>query len=332
MKKVSLKTIAEAVGVSSATVSLVLNGKDKNGRVSSEISKKILEKAEELNYVPNALAKGLRVGKSKIIGLVIADVSNLFFGALALHIQEFAQDHGYMVIIGNTNEQADEMQKMIKFMYARQVDGIILTPTENSQHQIENLMNRNIPFVLVDRTFPDLDVNSVMIDNYGISYRSAEYLISLGCKNIGVITYKQDHFHISERKRGVVNALRDNGIYHEENIKEVRYNYLKEDIYRAIDELMSGNEKIDGIFFTTNSISIIGVKALASKGVHIQKDIQIMCFDENDAFDILPYKVPYIKQPIKDIAQKSVEMLISVIEDGQKQKSNVVLDSELILS
>src|SRR5690554_4956985 len=202
MKRVSLKTIAKAVGVSSATVSLVLNGKDKNGRVSKDMSKKILDKAAELNYVPNTLAKGLKVGKSKTIGLIIADISNIFFGALALHIQNYAHALGYTVLIGNTNESINEMEHMIKFLYARQVDGLIITPTENSQDLVSNLIIHNLPLVLVDRSFPELEVNSVMINNYDISYKSTEQLILKGCKNIAIVTYKQNHFHINERKKG----------------------------------------------------------------------------------------------------------------------------------
>ena len=105
MKRVSLKRIADELGVSTATVSLVLNGKDKNGRVSRETAKKILDKAAELNYIPNTLAKGLKMGRSRTIGLIVADISNVFFGTLALYIQEYAEKEGYAVIIANTNEQ-----------------------------------------------------------------------------------------------------------------------------------------------------------------------------------------------------------------------------------
>ena len=279
MKRVSLKTIANELGVSSATVSLVLNGKNINGRVSKEMSKKILDKATELNYVPNTLAKGLKVGKSKSIGLIIADVSNLFFGALALHIQNYAHANGYTVLIGNTNENINEMEHMIKFLYARQVDGLIITPTENSQHLLKKLIKNNVPLVLVDRSFPDMDVNSVMINNYDISYQSTKQLIHKGCKNIAIVTYKQDHYHINERRNGAIAALKNSGIYDEINVKEVSYHNLKDDTTFSIEKLLKRNPKIDGIFFTTNSISINGVKALIKNNINIQKDIQIMCFD-----------------------------------------------------
>ncbi|MDD4777041.1 MAG: LacI family DNA-binding transcriptional regulator [Fermentimonas sp.] len=329
MKKISLKTIANELGVSSATVSLVLNGKDKNGRVSKDLSEKILAKAADLNYVPNTLAKSLKVGKSKTIGLIIADISNLFFGALALHIQTFAQQKGYTVLIGNTNEKLSEMEHMVNFLLARQVDGFIITPTEKSDNLLKRLNNSNIPLVLVDRTFPELNINSVLINNYEISYKSTELLINKGCKNIGIVTYKQDHFHVNERRRGAVDALKNAGIFNPDNVEEVRYEYLREDISAAIYKMINRNPKVDGIFFTTNSISINGVKALIKNDIFVQKDIQIMCFDENDAFYILPYAVPFIKQPIKEMARTAIDLLIAQIE-GDNKTETVILEAELV--
>lgn len=332
MKRVSLKDIARELGVSTATVSLVLNGKNTAGRVSSEMSKKILDKAAELHYVPNTLAKGLKMGKSRTIGLIVADVSNLFFGSLALHIQTYAEQKGYSVIIGNTNEQPKAMGDIINFLYARQVEGLIITPTEKSQYLLKRLIKSKIPFVLVDRSFPELAVSSVLINNYEISYQSTERLIQKGCKRIGLITYKQDHYHINERRRGCEDALKQAGIYDPDIMKEIRYDFLKSDMQRAIKNLISKQKAIDGIFFTTNSLSINGVKELIKNNINIQKDIQIMCFDENDAFYILPYAVPFIKQPIKEMAKNATELLIDQIEMKSEGTKHVVVEAELVLN
>ena len=333
MKRVSLRTIADQVGVSTATVSIVLNGKNKKGRVSEETSKKIVDKAKELNYMPNTLAKALRMGSSKTIGLVIADISNVFFGTLALHIQEYAEKEGYAIIIVNTSEDFNKMEKMIQLLKARQVDGFIITPTENSKSLIENLITEKMPLVLVDRSFPDLQVNSVLINNYDISYKSTQQLIQQGCKNIAIVTYKQDQFHINERKRGFVEAMKDADIYNSDNIKEVRYDYLKSDIDIEIENLINKKDKVDGIFFTTNSISINAVKSLIRNNINIPKDIQIMCFDESDAFYLLPYAVPFIKQPIKQMAQESMKLLIDDIQmdRGNVEVKQCVIEAELIL-
>lgn len=331
MKKVSLKTIAQQLNVSAATVSLVLNGKNKKGRVSEELSKKIKQKAEELNYMPNTLAKGLRMGRSKTIGLVIADISNVFFGTMALHIQDFAEKEGYAVIIVNTNEQFNKMHKMVQLLKARQVDGLIITPTENSRDLIESLIIDKMPFVLVDRSFPDLQVNSVLINNYEISYKSTHKLIQQGCKNIGLVTYKQDQYHINERKRGCVSALKEAGIYDSENIEEVRYDSLKIDVDKAINNLINKKNKIDGIFFTTNSISMNGVKSLMKNNIDIQKEIQIMCFDESEAFYLLPYGMSFIKQPIKQMANKAMELLKDRMENKNTDITKCIIEAELIL-
>lgn len=333
MNRVSLKTIANELDVSTATVSIVLSGKNIKGRVSEETSKKILDKAKELNYMPNTLAKGLRMGSSKTIGLVIADISNIFFGALALHIQEYAEKEGYAVIIVNTSEQFDKMERMIKLLKGRQVDGLIITPTENSKSLINDLKTERVPFVLVDRTFPDLKVNSVLINNYDISYRATQQLIKQGCRNVGLVTYKQDQFHINERKRGCVEALKDAGLYNSDNIKEVRYDFLKSDIENEIFNLINNNNKVDGIFFTTNSISINGVKSLIENNINIPTEIKIMCFDESDAFYLLPYTLPFIKQPIEQMAIESIKLLMDSIQTGKgiNGVKKRILDAELVV-
>lgn len=331
MERVSLKLIARKLGVSAATVSLVLNGKNKNGRVSKEMSEKIIEKATELNYVPNSLAKGLKMGHSKTVGLIVADISNVFFGALALHIQNYAEKEGYTVVIGNTNEKLEELKKMISFLNSRQVDGLIITPTEGSEKLVQQLIDHKKPLVLVDRSFPELNVSSVLIDNYEISYRSTQELIRRGCKNPAFISYKQDQYHTNERKRGFEEVVKNMGMYDVNNIKEVRYLHLMSDMNRAVLELIESKKKIDGIFFATNSISIAGLKSLFKHNLIIQKDIQVMCFDESETYDLLPFSIPFIKQPIEEIAKKALQQLLYQIENKSTDVEKSYVNAHLIM-
>lgn len=322
--------IANEVGVSAATVSLVLNGKNSNGRVSGEMSQKIIDKATELNYIPNSLAKGLKMGHSKSIGLIVADISNVFFGSLALHIQNYAEKEGYTVIIGNTNEKLEQMDNIITFLNSRQVDGLIITPAEESKDLIQSVINNKIPIVLLDRSFPELDVPSVLIDNYEICYRATKQLLQKGFKNPAFITYKQNQFHTNERKRGFIEAINESGIKNSDNVKDVSYQNLEIDVDNAISQLLNCDPKIDTIFFATNSISIMGLKSLFKNGMFIQKDIQVMCFDESDAIDIFPFKVPFIKQPIQMMAKKALDLLIAQIESKNCEAQKLLLEAELI--
>ncbi|SFK57591.1 transcriptional regulator, LacI family [Porphyromonadaceae bacterium KH3CP3RA] len=330
MEKVSLKVIAKELGVSAATVSLVLNGKNKNGRVSEEMSKKIIDKAAKLHYIPNSLAKGLKMGHSKSIGLIVADISNVFFGTLALHIQNYAEKEGYTVIIGNTNEKLEEMEKIITFLNSRQVDGLIITPAEGSEVLIESVLKGKKPLVLVDRGFPDLNVPSVLINNYEICYRSTKQLIDQGFKNPAFITYRQDQFHTNERKRGFIEAMKDAGLFTPDHVKEVSYQYLNEDMDKAILQLLKCEKQVDAIFFATNTISMAGVKSLFKRGMLIQKDIQVMCFDETDAINLFPFRVPFIKQPIEEMAKSALELLIDQIEKKDVKNQKLFLEAELI--
>lgn len=330
MEKVSLKVIANEVGVSAATVSLVLNGKNKNGRVSEEMSKKIIDKAAELHYIPNSLAKGLKLGHSKSIGLIVADISNVFFGTLALHIQNYAEKEGYTVIIGNTNENLEEMRKMITFLNSRQVDGLIITPAEGSEALIETLSESKKPLVLVDRGFPALNIPSVLINNYEVCFRSTKQLIDQGYKNPAFITYKQELFHTNERKRGFIEAVKDAGLFDTDDVKEVSYQYLQEDMDKVVSQLLANEKKIDTIFFGTNTISIAGIKSLLKQGVLIQKDIQVMCFDETDAINLFPFRVPFIKQPVEEMAKRALDLLIGQIEKKNIKPKTLFLEAELI--
>ncbi len=270
------------------------------------------------------------MGHSKSIGLIVADISNVFFGTLALHIQNHAEKQGYTVIIANTNEKLEQMDKMITFLNSRQVDGLIITAAEGSEFLVQTVIENKRPLVLVDRGFPQLEVPSVLINNYEICYRSTQQLIARGIKNPSFISYKQDQFHTNERERGFVEAAKKAKVYNADNIKKVSYECLASDMDIAIKELLNSTKRVDAIFFATNTISIAGVKSLLKHDVIIQQDIQVMCFDESEAIDLFPFRVPYIKQPIEEMAKKALELLIGQIEDKSKIAPKVYLEAELI--
>lgn len=314
-QRISIKSIAQRIGVSNATVSLVLNGKEKEGRVSKKMADKIRQLAAELNYEPNNLARGLRVGKSHTIGLIVADISNLFFANMAFHIQEYAEKFGYTVLIGNTNESETKSKSIINSFIGRQVDGLIIVPTEEGEDNIKLLLENKQSIVLLDRWFPDLQTSHVIVDNYQASKKAVEYLIDKKCKKIAFVVYKSNLSHMHERKRGYIKAMEQAGIYDPQLIKEVNYDNLKDDIYTSMNELLDINNRVDAIFFATNSISMFGIRRILDLKLHIPEDIRIVCFDKNDFFDFTDIPIPYIQQPIEDMGRKAVEVLIEQIEN-----------------
>ena len=148
-KKVSLKDVARHVGVSTALVSYVINHKEKEARVGSEMVLKIRKAVTELNYQPNLIAKSLKSGKTNTIGLIVADISNPFFSNISRIIEDEARKEGYIVIIGSSDEDAEKSQDLINVFFNRQVDAFIIAPAENTEFQIIELQKKNIPVVII---------------------------------------------------------------------------------------------------------------------------------------------------------------------------------------
>ncbi len=316
MKKVSIKYIAQKARVSNATVSLVLNGKDKKGRVSTEVAERIRKIAKDLNYKPNALARSLQSGKTNIIGLIVADISNPFFSSLAYYIQDQIQTAGYSVMITSTNENDQHMGMLIDTLKNHQVDGYIIVPTEHGEKYIQQLIDLSFPLVLIDRFYPALQTYSVTVDNYQACFQATNLLIKQGCKRIGLLIYNNNQSHTTERKYGYMDALQQAGLFNDDYIRKVEFSTLKDDISKSISLLL--DQKVDGLLFATNSISLMGLHALFERGIKIPEQMKVVCFDKSDAFEFMPDHIPYIQQPIEIMGRKAADLLL---EQMQKKEA-----------
>ncbi|MDR1938271.1 MAG: LacI family transcriptional regulator [Tannerellaceae bacterium] len=331
MKRVSIKDIAQAVGVSVASVSLALTGKEE-GRVSKDLSAKIHAMAKKMNYQPNRLAISLQSGRSQTIGLLVTDIANPFFGSLAYHIQKEMGKAGYAVVIMNTDESSHQMGKMIDLMKGHQMDGLIIVPAEFGEDYIRQLVTDKVPVVMIDRYYPSIQTNAILIDNYDASYQATKYLISKSCKKIALLIYDNNLPHMTERKAGYADALEEAGLFDEKLIKKINHNTLHENIYDAIVSILPEKEKTDGILFATNTIALNGLKQLFKLHIKIPQDIQVVCFDKNDVLDFMPVPIPYIQQPIQSIANMASRMLLEQLEESVSEMHTSVyrLPAELI--
>lgn len=331
MKKVSLKDIAQEAGVSTATVSYVLSNKEEKARVGQEMARKIRKIARKLNYQPNHIARSLKSGRSDTIGLIVADISNPFFGHIARTIEDEAKQHNYTVIFGSSDENAAKSADLINVLLNRQVDGLILIPTEGSEQQILQLRERNVPFVLMDRPFPSLTASSICIHNYAAAYRAVEHLVQTGRRRIGMIAYKTGMHHIAERRRGYTEALAHAGLPGDKRLKLARYAHLRDDIRKAIDQLTGGRQPADALFFATNSLAVEGLRYLIELGIRVPEQLAVVSFDESEAFDLFHAPVTFIRQPIQEMGKAAVQLLLSQIRDGDKPPEDIRIDAELVV-
>jgi len=336
MKKTSLSDIAKHLGVSKTLVSFVLNGRGKEFRISEDICKKVLDVARELNYQPNRIAQGLRTGKTNTIGLIIADIANPFFGILGREIEQEAARYGYRVIFCSSDENPEKSRQQIAMLQQSQVDGYIISPPKSSEDQIKGLARGHVPFVLIDRYFPEIECNHIIVDNFDAAYRATNHLLSRGRKRIANITVNLDLINMVQRTEGYKQALIDAGIAVDENlIKVLPFSHENKDVARAIRELVgkTSQRKIDAILFSTSKLGINGIEAISSLGLKIPDEIAIVSFDNPDAYKICISPVTVVNQPLKEIGKIAVQMLLSEIKhpDLPSKNQEIILKTDLII-
>lgn len=333
MKKPSLNDIAEHLGVSRTLVSLVLNGKGRAHRISEEVCKKVIATAKEMNYQPNQIAKGLRTGKTHTIGLIIADLANPFFGKLGREIENEAAKNGYRLIFCSSDENAENSGHQIEMLLQSQVDGLIITPPAGSEEQIKALEKSRKPYVLIDRFFPDIDSDYVVVDNFSAAYEATSYLIKKGYKRISCITLNNTLVNMQQRLEGYKQALTDSGRQIDDRLMKILpFSHEKEDFAEAIKQLTGSGEVLaDAVFFTTSKAGIMGLECIHSLGIRIPDDLAVVSFDDPDAYQISNPPVTAIAQPLKEIGSRSVNMLLSRM-NGRKNgvHEKVVLQGKLI--
>lgn len=316
MKKTSLNDIAMHLGVSKTLVSFVLNGRGKEFRISDEICQKVLDAAKEMNYQPNRIAQGLRTGKTKTIGLIIADIANPFFGKLGREIEQEAARHGYRVIFCSSDENPEKSGQQIAMLQQSQVDGFIISPPMNSEDQIRALSKSHVPFVLIDRYFPDIECNYIVVDNFDAAYQATSHLLKLGRKKIANITVNLDLVNMKERTDGYKQALTDASIGVDENlVKVLPFSHDNKDVTKAIKDLTGhrSNPKADAILFSNSKLGVMGIECISELGLKIPEDIAVVSFDNADAYKICVSPVTVVGQPLKEIGKTSVSILLSEI-------------------
>ncbi|MGH2622255.1 MAG: LacI family DNA-binding transcriptional regulator [Sphingobacterium sp.] len=319
---VSLKNIAQKVGVSTALVSYVLSGNEKKGRVGKDTAERIRQAAKELNYQPNHIAKSLKTGKTNTIGLIVADISNPFFASIARGVEDESSKYGLTTIIGSSDESLEKLKNLVDVFIKRQVDGFIISPPDNSEEIIKYIISLGIPICLIDRHFDHVNSSYVVTDNKVSMENAVRHLIDLGYKRLAFIGYDSCLQHMKDREQGFFDATTsiDAKVY------KISFNRHQE-LGEIIEDVLN-IQKADAIVFATNTLSIAGLKYLTQQGIQIPSDLNVMCFDSSEVYDFFYHPIIHVRQPIDQLAKEAVTILTSEIKDHSIHKK--VLKSELI--
>ena len=334
MTKPSIKDIARLAGVSPATVSSIINGKTAHRRISSEVAEKVMSIVKEVGYTPNQVAVSLRTGSSKIIGLLVEDISNIFYASLASIIEDELKTHGYRVVYCSTKNDPANCVEFINMLSQRQVDGYIITPVEGTEDSLLSLNRNNKPVILIDRYFKDLDLSYILVDDKKGVQDGLDHLYNNGFRNVGLVTVDLKQTHMNGREK----AFRE---YHqsrdiempEDRILKIPYRTSPEGMIEAISRFLNTHPATDALFFVTNYLTIAGLQALQRLHKSIPEDIGVLSFDDHDIFSIYPPGISAIRQPIERIGHDAVELLMDHLKAPQVLAKRVhqFIPGELII-
>ncbi|GGI21957.1 LacI family DNA-binding transcriptional regulator [Pedobacter mendelii] len=332
MKALSIKDIAIKANVSITTVSFIINGKAKEKSISEAVIEKVEKIIKESGYKPNQIARSLRTGNSNIIGLIVEDISNSFFAKIARLIEDKAYKRGYKIIYSSTENSVEKAQELINMFKTRKVDAYIISPIKGIEEDIRMLLSDDKPVILFDRNLADVNVNYVGANHFNASYQSIESFVEQGKKNIALVTTDIDVEQITERFDGYKKALLDSGLaYSEELVLKIHFNQDEETTINQIKNLFN-NQKIDAVLFATNYLAISGLKVLKQIKKEIGSEFSVIAYDDHEAFELHTPGISTIQQPLEDIAETVIKLLLNQLSSKTKlPNQQVIIPAKLII-
>lgn len=324
----TIKDVAKRAGVSTATVSRVING---DPRISSKTKEKVLYCIRELDYKINNIARSLKTNKTHTIGFMCPELANNFFMTVAKGVEDELKKYGYSVIICNTNESVDEEKERITLLLEKCVDGVIIIPASHTGDHFKRLTNQGIPVVLADRLVENFLTDAVLVDNINGSYSVIEYLINNGYRRIGYIGGDIRLTSARERDEGYKRALGDYYIPVDQTI--IKYgDYHEQSGYTKMQELMNSENPPEIVFISNYYMHMGATRYLIEHRATNEKVIPIASFDDMELASLLGYCTVLVGQPMLEIGNKAAGMLIKRINGDSNDSHQIVrLKTKLII-
>ena len=327
MKYITLKMVAEKAGVSVNTASRAINNKSD---INEETKKKVLKIAQELGYVRNATAVALRTRKTRTIGVVIADNRNPFYAEVLNGMEAAAREKNYHIILANTQRDYKKEEEAINLLLTKRVDGLLITPVQDRDDDIKNLIDANIPFVIVGRDFENIEVDAVYNDEVKGGFLATEYLINKGHKRIALVDGFLYKSPARGRLEGYKKALKKYGIPFDGDLLSVGDIDVK-DGYERTKQLLEKELNFTAIFAYNDMMAFGAMQAIKEKGLRIPEDIGLVGYDDIPFSSLISPALTTIRLQKQDLGVESVKLLFSRMNGNRKKAKKIMLDVELII-
>lgn len=328
---VTIKDIAKLAGVSINTVSRALNNK---GDVNPKTKERIIRIAKEMDYTPNVLAQSLKSKRSHVIGVIVTNIANPFYGEILRVSEQIARRHDYFLMVFNTEEDKKKEREALNLLKARHIDGLLITPVTADEDTIQFLKDIGLPFVIMNRD-PEISeqVDFVVNDNLKGSYLAVKHFYERGIRKIHYIAGPPNLHTVGQRILGCRQAIEEFSSQEEMELKIHNISLSMMDCYEKTKEIISTTrgERI-GIFAYNDNLAIGAMKAIQESGLSIPQDIALIGHDDIRYASMLGVPLTTIRQSSTAIGEKSALILMDKINNPRKKSyQKVILEPELII-
>ena len=328
--QITIKDIAAELGISPSTVSRAL--KD-HPDISEATKKAVKELAEKWDYQPNSIALSLRSQKSNIIGVIVPQLVHHFFSTIISGIEDVAYNAGYNVMICQSNEKYEREVADINALVSSRAEGLLVSfskETENFDH-LTKLQRKGIPLVFFDRISEDMDTHSVIVDDFGGSYKATEHLIEIGCKRIAHLAGPDKLLISQNRMDGYQEALIKHKIPFETALVEICDGGPEEGVI-AMNKLLDLPNPPDGVFANNDLVAIGAMHAIKARGLRIPEDIAVVGYSDWLVASVMEPSLTSVRQPGYEMGKVATEILINQINNPGEEWDfdSKILETELV--
>ncbi|MDQ7844431.1 MAG: LacI family DNA-binding transcriptional regulator [Armatimonadota bacterium] len=324
----TIRDVAARAGVSVATVSRVVNRSPH--RVSAATQRRVLAAVRALGYESNPIARGLKKRSTRTVALIVPDISNPFFPAIARGIEDVARARGYAVLLCNTYEDLERERAYLELLARRMVDGLVFATVGSNTRHLRALRRQGRPVVLVARDVAGVRIDSVLVDNFRGEFEATTHLLGLGHRRIAHITGPPSLHVAAERRRGYLAALEAAGVPRSEALV-VEGNFAADGGRRAVERLLARGAKFTAVVAANDLMAIGAMEALRRAGRRIPQDVAVVGFDDITFASLVCPALTTVAQPKYRMGQLAMERLLALMDGADEGGRQTVLIPQLVV-
>jgi LacI family transcriptional regulator len=321
----TLREVARLARVSNGTVSNVLTGLVP---VSRTLRDRVLSAVQKLDYHPNELARSLKIRQTKMIGMIISDITHPFFSHMIRGAEDAAWSHNYLLVLLNSDQKPDREQQILTALRTRRVDGILIAPTGTEQTQVRTIRDSGIPIVCLERDYPGAGLDCVLADHAKGAGDCIKHLCSIGHRFIGVVHGSEASILERERLRGYRRGLTDAGLDFDAGL--VKETGQDQDEIRTTARALLNRSSRPTAILACNALLAAGVlRAIYDAGLRCPQDVAVASFDDPFPANLLWPPLTAVAHPSYEMGLQAMDLLLKRIKDPARRRTRLVIDTVL---